>query len=69
MATGGRSTMEDLLVNLQCQQEADADENRKAIAALHSIVDKLGSTVIDLSKKSIEMGRGESISIICEPRS
>lgn len=38
MATGC-PTLEELLVNLQRQQEADAEENRKAFLALHEIME------------------------------
>lgn len=54
--------MEELLVNLQRRQEADAEENRKAIMALHEIVDKLGSRVVDLSSKSTISNCGEASS-------
>jgi len=61
MATGGRAMIEQLLVNLQRRQEVDAEENHKAFAALHDIVDKLGSTVVDLSKSSLESVHGEAL--------
>lgn len=53
MATGGRTTVEELLVNLQSRQEAKAEVNHKVFIALHEIVNKLGSTVVDLSNKSV----------------
>lgn len=62
MVTGSCNSIEDLLVNLQRRQEANAEANRKAFVALHDIVDKLGSTVVDLSSQTVSSNRGEASS-------
>lgn len=54
--------MEELLLALQRRQEADADENQKAFATIHEIVEKLGSMVLDLTKRSADVYRGEASS-------